>query len=88
MHAYALCYRASYPDSSKKFAVHIDGCSDLGTERGKYAADIETVGEFCRDNADDSEMCELVIGLPMGESVVFGGGAAPVVEVFRKVGGR
>ena len=47
-----------------------------------------TVGDFCRDNADDSEMCELVIGLPMGESVVFGGGAAPVVEVFRKQGGR
>jgi len=47
-----------------------------------------TVGEFCKDNADDSEMCEAVIGLPMGESVVFGGGAAPVVEVFRKQGGR
>ena len=72
----------------KKWLLKISAHVPVYVRHEGEAAHRTTVGEFCRDNADDSEMCELVIGLPMGESVVFGGGAAPVVEVFRKVGGR
>lgn len=42
-----------------------------------------TLEEFCADNAQDAEACAKVRALREGESVWFGGGAAPLVQVTR-----
>lgn len=42
-----------------------------------------TVEEFCAANADDSELCDLVRGLDVGEHVRYGGGAQPGIEIRR-----
>jgi hypothetical protein len=43
-----------------------------------------TLGRFIGDNADDPDLCALVLALKRGERIVEGGGAAQLFTIIRE----
>ncbi|MDP3767823.1 MAG: hypothetical protein Q8S13_07395 [Dehalococcoidia bacterium] len=44
---------------------------------------LTTLAEFCRDNAEDADVCRAARRLRVGESISLGGGAAPYFTITR-----
>ena len=53
------------------------------TDDGLNRPETYTLAEFLAANADDQDVCDAVGALCVGESVRFGGGAAPMFDVKR-----